>query len=410
MRSMSSVLKSGHGLWAAMTSLAALAGILGCGDGDSTGGGSPSAPSAPPAPSALVARGDGDHQDGGDKDKDKHKDKDKDGDKSKDKKHDGSEQSGSSNASAPADPNAVAFYLSMHGSTGSDSIVGVTSEGKVLGSVLTGIPADNALHLLRGMCLLPDRTVLVSNAYRDDTKVLRFGPIAADGTAPFMSVFLQGGSGNAGLSHTYDVVLAPDGSIYCSNQDTNTVTRYAGPTAPNAGSPLPAPPSLANVSGLAPGVFIPNEKDDKDGIKEVRGLAIGPDGFLYVADKGRSRVTSYDTKTGKRHEVVAESKHGIKNPIQLVFSPDGRSLFIGDNGTNSIWKVDLASRTVSEFVPSGTPGVKLPSALTIDGDRLLIGSRETHGFIAVRLSDGQVAATPFISKLPDAPEFLLRVK
>jgi sugar lactone lactonase YvrE len=256
------------------------------------------------------------------------------------------------------------------------------------------------------MCILFDRSILVCNSFSDDTKVLRFGPIAADGWSPFVSVFIRGGPSNPVLSHVYAVAVAPDGSIYCSNQGSSTVSRYAGLSAARPGAPLPLPPSLSQKSGIAPGVFLASSKQDPIGLHDVRGIAFGPDGLLYVADKGHGQVSAYDPTTGEEKKVVAKKKQGLKNPIQLVFANDGSSLFISDNGANCVWRVDLATRAVTNFVPR----VQLPSALTVDGDRLLVGSRGAHNLISVRLTDGTVDSKPFIADLPDEPEFLLNVK
>ena len=58
-----------------------------------------------------------------------------------------------------------------------------------------------------------------------------------------------------------------------------------------------------------------------------------------------------------------------------------------------------------------TPNSDTPYSFAfVDGDRLLVGSRASHSFISVGISDGAVASTPFISALPDEPEFLLNVK
>jgi sugar lactone lactonase YvrE len=67
------------------------------------------------------------------------------------------------------------------------------------------------------------------------------------------------------------------------------------------------------------------------GIHAVRGLAFGPDGLLYVSDRNAHRVYSYDLKTGERKAIVVSEEDGLKQPIQLAFSPDGNSLFVGDD-------------------------------------------------------------------------------
>jgi sugar lactone lactonase YvrE len=243
-----------------------------------------------------------------------------------------------------------------------------------------------------------------------DTRILRFGPIAADGTAPFMAAVMDGGPTNPALFHTYAIAIAPDGSIYCSNQDSITVTRYAGLKSSTPGAPLPLPPSIESRKDIQPATFIPSAKEDKEGLKDVRGIAFGPDELLYVADRKRGEVSAYETQSGKRSHIVASTKDGLKQPIQLHFTPDGTTLFISDDGANCVWRVTLATKAVSKFIPPGAGGLNAPSALLVDGDQLLVGSREGKQILAFSLTDGTPAAKPFADKLPDNPEFFVRIR
>jgi hypothetical protein len=81
---------------------------------------------------------------------------------------------------------------------------------------------------------------------------------------------------------------------------------------------------------------------------------------------------------------------------------------VGDNGTDSIFKVELATGQVSTFVPKGASGLKAPSALVIKGDWLFVGSREGKQVLKFRLKDGKAEDKPFAT-LPDNPEFLMWV-
>lgn len=306
------------------------------------------------------------------------------------------------------DDRAVRYYLTMHGAMGSDSVVGIRGDGEIAGTVTTGVPATEALHLLRGMCPLGDGTYLLVNAWKEETRVLRFGAPDSDGKTPFIGVVIRGGEANPSLVHTYSVAVAPDGSIYCSNQDTDTVTRYAGVGAPAPGTPLPSPPALAHLEGIDPGVFVPSAKSHKDGLDDVRGIAFGPDGLLYVADRGRGKVEGYDTESGKRERTLAHEKDGLRHPIQVAFSADGAYAFISDDDANCVWRVDLAAREVREFVRRGSGGLHLPSALLVDGDRLVVGSRGSREVLAFSLADGSPLSPPIAKGLSDGPEFVIR--
>lgn len=358
------------------------------------------------------------------KDDDKHKDgdrhKDDDGHKEGDKhRHDdgkgddksGGDSSKSAHGHEPG-PNDIVFYVSMHGEQGGNTLIGLNAKGETKGAVLRGSPpgdAGDSLKDLRGMCLLGDGSILVVNAWMKDTRIVQFGKPGADGVRNFERVFIKGGTMNPGLVHTYSVIVGPDGNIYCSNQDTNTVTRYAGPGAQAPGEPLPAPPSLRNFGGLAPGTFIPNSQTSPQGISEVRGIAFGPDGLLYVADRTGSRVSAYDPASGEKKSDVATERDGLKHPIQLAFTPDGKFLFIGDNGANCVWRKDLDAGTITQFVKPGTGGLDAPSAIVVSDAHLFVGSRKNKAILRFKMPEGTLDPHPFVEKLPDNPEFMLKV-
>jgi len=377
------------------------------------------------SPSAAV-RVSHDDKDKG-KDADRHHDKDKHDHGADQRKDDGQKSpaggAGGAGAVPPAGDAAskrshghdakddeIIFYVSMHGAEGGNTLIGLTQKGDVKGSVLRGAPpgeAGDTLKDLRGMCLLGDGSLLVVNAWMQDTRIVHFGAPGSDGVRNFIGVFIKGGTMNPALQHTYSVVVGPDGSIYCSNQDSNTVTRYSGPGAQTPGTPLPAPPSLANFGSLAPGTFIPNRKTSPDGLVEVRGIAFGSNGLLYVADRSASTVSAYDPTTGQRKSVIATERDGLKHPIQVAASADGRYLFIGDNGANCVWRKDLDSGEFIQFVKPGTGGLDAPSAIVVQGDHLYVGNRKGKSILRFKMPEGHLDPHPFVEKLPDSPEFLL---
>jgi hypothetical protein len=311
-----------------------------------------------------------------------------------------------------AKPGDVQWLLTMHGEDGKpQGIWGLTGEGELKGPVNGTVPeagAGLAPHDLRGLTPLPGGGFLAMNAFSKDTRILRFGPKGADGLYPFVENFCVQGPGNPAMVHAYQMAIGPDGQVYVSNQDTNTVTRYVGVSQPNAGTPLSPPPAMNHLADLAPGVIVPNARSSPEGIGEVRGISFGPDGLLYVCDRTGSRVSTHDTATGRRTRIVADASHGLKHPIQLAFTQDGRSMFITDNGCNSVFQVDLTSGSVSTLVKKGDGGLKAPSAVVVKGDWLYVGSREGKQILRFRLKDGKPDDKPFAT-LPDNPEFLMHL-
>ena len=291
-------------------------------------------------------------------------------------------------------------------------MLGFGSDGSTKPSVLGPASADiGKVHGLRGLLPLADGTLLVIAAWKSNTMLLHYDRPGSSGTRPFVGVYARGGDANPLLQHPYALAVGPDGAIYASNQDSNTVTRYGAPGTPLAGKPL-ARDGGADTGTKTAGLVVPsremspNGKSER-GIKEVRGIAFGPDGKLYVADRGDGEVSRWDPATGRREATIASKEHGLETPIQLLFSPDGSALFISDNKQNSVFRVALADGTVTRFI-GATAGLDAPSALAIDGGWLYVGSRKGKAVLRFRLPDGTPDAAPFVSGLADNPEYFIR--
>jgi DNA-binding beta-propeller fold protein YncE len=334
-------------------------------------------------------------------------------------KRDRKQDAAAAPAPAPSAPaGGVAWYATLHGDgdadqgTGNDNVLGFGSDGSQKSSVLGPATADiGKVHGLRGLLPLADGTLLVISAWKENTMVLQYDRPATDGVRSFVGVFTRGGDANQLLKHPYALAAGPDGAIYASNQDSNTVTRYGGPGTPLAGKPL-ARDGSADAGSKSTGLVVPSremapEGEAHRGIKEVRGIAFGPDGKLYVADRGDGEVSRWDPATGTREATIASKEHGLSTPIQLLFSPDGSALFISDNKENSVFRVSLADGAVTRFIGANA-GLDAPSALAIDGDWLYVGSRKGRAVLRFRLPAGTPDAAPFVSGLADNPEYFIR--
>jgi hypothetical protein len=308
-------------------------------------------------------------------------------------------------------PDQIQWLLTMHGEEGKpQGVWALTGDGELKGPVNAAVPSRGdggpAPHSLRGLTPLPDGGFLAMNAFSKDTRILRFGPKAADGTWPYAGDFTALGPSNPAMVHAYQMAIGPDGSVYVGNQDTNTVTRYAGVGQPDAGEPRSPAASPDRPADLDPGVVVPSAKSSPEGIDQVRGITFGPDGLLYVCDRGAARVAAFDPATGRRVRVVADATDGLKHPIQALFSADGQRLYVGDNGHDCVFEVDMSSRKVRTLVPHRAGGLQAPSALAIHGPWLYVGSREGRQILRFSLKDGKPDDKPFAT-LPDNPEFLM---
>jgi len=303
---------------------------------------------------------------------------------------------------------ATHWYATVHGAEGAlAQVFAIDGSGKVTGPVLGPLPAtEPPLAELRGMLTLANGDLAVLSAKHTASRLVVFGaPDAATGIRPYRSTVIRNDPANPAFVHPYQVAVGPDGAIYASNQDTNTVTRYRGFGSWSRGTPVDAPRGLAQFGTLAPGTVVPSDGESPEGLGEVRGFAFGPDGLIYACDRGRSRVASYDPATGRLVRVVADASSGLKHPIQAIFTPDARAILVSDNGRNGVWRIDLASGRVAELVRPGAGGLDSPSALALQGDVLYVGSRLGKKVLKFDARDGAFVGT--FADLPSNPDFLV---
>ena len=304
---------------------------------------------------------------------------------------------------------ATHWYATVHGSEGAlAQVFAIDGSGKVTGPVLGPIPASEPpLAELRGMLALANGDLAVLNAKHTASRLVLFGPPEpGTGIRPYRSTVIRGGPSNPAFVHPYQVTVGPDGAIYASNQDTNTITRHRGFGSWSRGTPVDPPAGLAQFGILAPGTVVPSDGESPEGLGEVRGFAFGPDGLIYACDRGRSRVASYDPATGRLVREVADASSGLKHPIQAIFTPDSRALLVSDNGRNCVWRVDAASGRVTELVRPGAGGLDAPSALALQGDVLYVGSRLGKQVLKFDARDGAFVGA--FADLPSNPEFIVR--
>ena len=154
-----------------------------------------------------------------------------------------------------------------------------------------------------------------------DNSVLRYDEV----TGEFIQVFVSSDN-NGGLDSPRFLFLGPDGNLYVSSFNTDSVMRYSGPT----GRPLPAP-------GLTGAFFVP---EGSGGLSGAVGILLGPDGNLYVSSRSNDSVLRYSGTTGDFLDVfIPAGLGGVSSPRGLVFGPDG-NLYVNSFDTNSVLRYD----------------------------------------------------------------------
>ena len=312
------------------------------------------------------------------------------------------------------------WYVSFHGGAEKDSLNNIhvySSDGREVRKALNtkSLAADVTLRELRGFVFGPDRNLYVVNSYYEYSEVLKFkGVLNKDGQHDFVDIFAKRDtSSNPGLSHPFNAVFDSEGDLYVSSQDTSLISRYHGPTTKvgKSGTPMPLPSFIKDSNAMPPGTFVPSKNLSSNGVRVVREAIFGLDGNLYVADREANCVKKYQGHSGSYLGKLVSQSDGLDNPIHLLFSPDGRYLFIGNGGNDSILLHDTAENSTKVYVASKAGGLNGPAGMAFGDDgRFYVASRNSREILRYDDIDGTRHGQVFIKDLKDNPEFLMLVR
>lgn len=100
-----------------------------------------------------------------------------------------------------------------------------------------------------------------------------------------------------------------------------------------------------------------NSPDKESRFFGPRGIAVGPEGFVYVADTGNERITIFDA-SGKyarqiSSAVTSTAPGGIQYPIGVVVDAGG-NVYVADTNNQRIQKFDKAGKLIVAWsIPEG---------------------------------------------------------
>jgi hypothetical protein len=324
-----------------------------------------------------------------------------------------------------ANATADLWYLSIHGGHDKgNNLLSFNGLGKLVSArVLDSSSVD--LRELRGFLVLDDETLLVANAHKGEGKILHYGPaLSYSRPRPYLGLFCEfDPAANPGLLHPFSIRIGPDKNLYVSNQGaskkkskTNGATRYVGPNQPGAGEPMQIPPWwLEHSEGpLFPGTVVPSAKRAMPGVKKIRDIVFGPEGYFYVADEKRNEVRRYDKKTFEYIDSIVGPGDGLDTPVHLLMSEDQKYLYVGSEKNNSVLRHDFKNAVTHPFVLPGAGGLDAPAGMALDKKWLYVCSRKSKEVLRYRLNDGSPDSIPFIPcdelwDKEDGPEFILKV-
>lgn len=154
------------------------------------------------------------------------------------------------------------------------------------------------------------------------------------------------------------------------------------------GAPLGPPGAAADDAELVKG------HEQGMGAGDPQFFAFGRDGHIYAASVATHRVLRYHGSTGEFiDEFVPARAGGLEAPSGIVTGPDGH-LYVGSTTTDRVLRFHGATgEYMGDFVTAGSGGLATPVGLTFGPDgNLYVASAQTPAVASVLRYDGTSGA------------------
>jgi sugar lactone lactonase YvrE len=105
-----------------------------------------------------------------------------------------------------------------------------------------------------------------------------------------------------------------------------------------------------------------NADKAQQGFYGPRGVAVGPDGNLYVTDTGNKRVVVFDANGGYQREISSGVSPTRKAPDYPFTQPGelNEPIGIAVDSAGNVYVADTNNRRIQKFSPTGQPAAQWP--------------------------------------------------
>lgn len=257
--------------------------------------------------------------------------------------------------------------------------------------------APGQLDSPRGVALAPDGSIFVV-----DMRNTRIAHYAADGT--FIGQFGSLGHGDGQLWREANrgptgIAVGADGFVYVADTWNYRIQKFT----PDG--------QFVAKWGTFVNLVTGTQAGDRTGLYGPRGIAIGPDGELYVTDTGNGRVVIYGPNGEFRREFGKKgaAPGQLDEPVGIAVSADGSRVYVADSGNARIAVFDGQGQPIAQWAVEDWRGKSyFEPYLALDGGGALYATSsatrqvlkfDANGAIVARANGGTAAedtlAAPF---------------
>ncbi|MCE9593823.1 MAG: NHL repeat-containing protein [Planctomycetes bacterium] len=212
-------------------------------------------------------------------------------------------------------------------------------------------------------------------------------------TGAFVRILVASGANNLNGPDA-GMTIGPDGNLYVPSYFSNQVKRFS----------------------LVDGSFLGNFATPVgSGLSRPRTILFGPNHWAYVASEANDRVLVFDATTGAFVKALVindpltpqNETGGLDAPTGLALGPDGR-LYVASGNTDSVLRYDATTGAfVDVFIAPGSGGIDFPTFLAFRPDTQVYGPLAPNSFGAgatlVGRGSSSVALADLTLELHGAP-------
>lgn len=243
----------------------------------------------------------------------------------------------------------------------------------------------------RGIAIAPDGAIYVVDG--QNARVQQF---AADGS--FVRQFGSIGKGDGQLAREGNrgptgIAVGRDGFVYVADTWNYRIVKFAAD-----GTFVKSWGTYANV------VSTPPVGDRKEGLFGPRGIAIGPNGELYVTDTGNGRIVVYAPDGTFRREFAAKGNGPaqLDEPVGIAVSPDGARIYVADSNNARIAIFDAQGQPVAQWpVEAWRDRTFYEPYLALDADGNLYATSSGTRQVLKYSRDGQLIGQAAVGLTPE---------